>query len=377
MQRFLLIAVAALLLAASLYWDHGRKRPAVVSGLLEADEIRVGSRVGGRVREVRVEEGSTVSVGDVLVVLEPFDLEERRAEAEALVASRRAEHQRLLAGFRTEELAQAEARRAQREADLDRLLAGPREEELGAARARLELARAEVELAQQEYERARSLHAEAIESEENVDRRSTKLKVAQATLEARAQELALLEQGTRTEDIARARAELAEADAAAELVANGYRAEDLARADAETRAAEAALAAIERRLSELTIRSPAAGAVEAINLRPGDLVAADAPVLSLLDPARLWVRAYVPENQLDLHLDQAVVITVDSYPGQRFRGRIGFIARHAEFTPRNVQTPEERSKQVFRIKVFLESGLDRLRPGMAADVWLEADAGGE
>jgi multidrug resistance efflux pump len=90
-----------------------------------------------------------------------------------------------------------------------------------------------------------------------------------------------------------------------------------------------------------------------------------------MDSSRLWVRAYVPENQLDLAIDQPVWVTVDSYPDDRFRGHISFIARKAEFTPSNVQTPEERSKQVFRIHVTLDEGLDRLRPGMSADVWLE------
>ena len=106
-------------------------------------------------------------------------------------------------------------------------------------------------------------------------------------------------------------------------------------------------------------------------MEPGDLVSPNAPVLSIMDTAELWVRAYVPENELGISIGQPVAVTVDSFPGEPFRGRIAFIARRAEFTPNNVQTPEERSKQVFRIKVTLEQGLDRLRPGMAADVWLD------
>ena len=86
-----------------------------------------------------------------------------------------------------------------------------------------------------------------------------------------------------------------------------------------------------------------------------------------------WVRAYVPENHLNLKLGQAVRVTVDSFPGRTFAGRIAFVARQAEFTPGNVQTPEDRSQQVFRIKVNLIEGLDVLRPGLAADVWLESE----
>jgi HlyD family secretion protein len=85
----------------------------------------------------------------------------------------------------------------------------------------------------------------------------------------------------------------------------------------------------------------------------------------------LWVRAYVPQGRLTVQLDQLVEVAVDAYPGRTFRGRIGFIAGEAEFTPRNVQTPEERIEQVFRIKVYLEEGVEILRAGMAADVILE------
>jgi multidrug resistance efflux pump len=136
------------------------------------------------------------------------------------------------------------------------------------------------------------------------------------------------------------------------------------------RAAEAARDAVQRQLAELQIVAPIAGTVESVELRPGDLVPANATALTMLDTSQLWVRAYVPENRLDLQLGQNLDITVDSYPNRTFRGKLTYIARQAEFTPGNVQTPEDRSQQVFRIKVTLQEGHDLLRPGMAADVWL-------
>jgi hypothetical protein len=93
-------------------------------------------------------------------------------------------------------------------------------------------------------------------------------------------------------------------------------------------------------------------------------------VLSILDVSHLWVRAYVPENRLSFRLNDEVRVVADNF-STAFRGRISFLASQAEFTPNNVQTPEERSKQVFRIKVTLVDGLDQLRPGMPADVLLE------
>ncbi len=365
--------VVAVVLAVLLVLGREREGPLVVSGFLEADEIRVGSRVGGRVASVQVEEGARVTKGQLLVELEPFDLAERRAEAEAELAARRAEHARLAAGFRSEEIGQARARVRQLEARLEKLVKGPREQEIEAGRAELVLAEAELELAHLELERAQSLRAERIASEDTFDRAQRAQKVGLATVEVRRQELHLLEEGSRAEDVEIARAELDEAREALRLVESGYRAEDVAQAEAALRAAEAARAAIDRRIDELAVRAPQDGIVEAIDLRPGDLVPADAPVLALVDPARLWVRAYVPENRLALELGQEVEVGVDSFPGERFRARVGFIARQAEFTPRNVQTPEERSKQVFRIEVYLEEGLERLRPGMNADVWLEEE----
>jgi multidrug resistance efflux pump len=134
---------------------------------------------------------------------------------------------------------------------------------------------------------------------------------------------------------------------------------------------EATLQTIEKQISELKIISPADGVVEAVNLEPGDLVGSNAPVISILDLNHLWVRCYVPENHLDIRIDQRVKVTIDSYPDRSFEGVISFVSRQAEFVPRNVQTPEERSKQVFRVKVRLQNEERLLRPGMAADVWLD------
>jgi multidrug efflux pump subunit AcrA (membrane-fusion protein) len=90
-----------------------------------------------------------------------------------------------------------------------------------------------------------------------------------------------------------------------------------------------------------------------------------------MDKGKLWVRAYVPADRFALQANQQVRVTVDSFKGREFRGAVTYLARQAEFTPNNVQTPEDRSQQVFRIKVTLTEGLDELRPGMTADVWLE------
>lgn len=278
MPKIAAFIVMAVVLIALLFLSQQKSGPLVVSGIVEADEIRVGSRVGGRVLKVLVEEGTAVCAGATLVELEPFDLLERKAEAQQLLA--------------------------------------------------------------------------------------------QAAVDVRSEEHALLQEGSRIEDIARAEAQLEEAEQELKMRQHGYRTEEIAEAKARRDAFDAAVRAIERQISELRISAPSESVVEAIELQPGDLLSANAPAVALVDRRRMWVRAYVPENHLNLTPHQAVNVRIDSFPGRIFKGEIVFVARQAEFTPANVQTPEERSKQVFRIKVQLTDDLDVLRPGMAADVIL-------
>lgn len=373
LRNALLFFVAITALVGLLLFSQWESGPLRVSGFIEADDIRVGSRVGGRVERVEIVEGQRVEVGDVLLLLEPFDLLQQREAAEAELAERLAEYQRLQAGFRPEEVAEAKARVDRAAALLKKLVNGPRPAEIRAARKDVEEAGARLELAEVEYKRVETLRAQGATTAEALDRAASEYKSASAVLEARQAELDLLEEGTRVEEIEEARAQLAEAEEAWKLRRNGFRREDIEKAKAAVDAARARLQALEERIEELTVRAPVDAVVEAVDLEPGDLVGANVPAISLLDYDRLWVRAYVPEDALDIETGQKVTVTVDSYPGEQFAAHVSFVARQAEFTPRNVQTPEERSKQVFRIKVILDEGLDRLRPGMAADVWFEED----
>ena len=357
-------------LGLALFYSQRVSEPLKVSGLIEAEEIRVGSRVGGRVHQVSAVEGRQVQTGDVLLELEPFDLLERRAEIEKTLEARRAEYDRIAAGFRVEDVAQAKARRDQLAARLAKLEHGPRPQEIAVGEALRELAEAESQLAQLQHDRTKSLLERNATTREEMDRVSSELKKSRAQLHVRREELSQLKEGSRQEDIADAKAQLDEADQAWKLRVQGSRAEEIAQAKASMESSQAALRTIDRQIEELTVKAPTDGVIEAIELHPGDLVGANAPVISIMDTRSLWIRAYVPENRLRRQVGQKVQVSVDSFPGQRFAGHLSFVARQAEFTPSNIQTPEERSKQVFRIKVVLDEGLDQLRPGMSADVWL-------
>jgi len=323
-KRWLILPLGFVVLLAALRWSQTRREPFRVSGFLEADEIRVGSRVGGRVAKVSVDEGSVVAGGDVLVELEPYDLLERRAEQAA--------------------------RGQMLEAHLAELRAGPRSQEIEAARARRDAAKASLSLAELDETRTRSLVAEAISSREALDRATAVLAAARADVRASEEALGLLEEGTRKETIAAAEAEL--------------------------EAARAAQRALERAIEELTVHAPAASGahrytVEACELEPGDVVTANAPLVSLRDTSELRVRAYVPQDRLTFTAGAPAWVTLDAFPGRRFRGHVDFVAPSAEFTPNNVQTPEERSDVVVRVRVSLEEGQELLRPGVSADVWFE------
>ena len=372
MRLIVPLAVLVTALCVALFASRQRGGPSTVSGFVESDQIRVGSRVGGRILAVHVEEGTRVVRGTPMIEFEHFDLDARRADAAALREQADARLALVRAGSREEEIAAAGAERARLAADLAKLEKGPREQEIATQRARVKLDEALLELAKAEDARVEDLFQRKVASASDRDNALARLRAAEADLEVRQQELALLLEGTRKEDLDSARAGLTAADARLALVRAGSRKEEIAQADAAAQAATAALAAIDAQLAELRVLAPIDGIVEAIDVRPGDMAAPNQPILALADPTRLWVRTYVPENRLDLAPDQPLDVIVDSFPGRVFHGRVGFVARHAEFTPGNIQTPEERSKQVFRIKILLQDGSDLLRAGMIADVQLPA-----
>lgn len=381
-QRILLIVLVALSLSGLLAWSQWQSPEPKVSGVIEADEIRLGSRVGGRVKEVLVQEGQGVQRGQPLVRLEEFDLRERLAEAQAAVQQRQAEYDKMVAGFRPEEIAQAEAELRRLEAKVKRMERPPRDEEVKAAQAEVRLANAQREQAEQNRRRLTEVarrQAGAV-SQDELDRAEENVKVARAMVEVREQELLILLMGAREEERLEAKAERDAAHAAWELAKNGYREEEIAQVKAALEAAKAAVCAIQVQRDELVIHSSVDGVVEALELQPGDLVAPNAPVLSLMDTGNLWVRAYVPQRRRDIQVGAKLPVAVDAFPGRRFNGVVTFVSRQAEFTPSNVQTYEDRAEQVFRIRVTLAQAGDRLvrlYPGMTADVYLGAAPDGK
>jgi HlyD family secretion protein len=367
--RIALIVIALLALAGWFaYRQWTQRRPFEWSGTVEARTIAVGSRVGGRVKEVLVVEGAQVDAGQALVVLESGDWSAQQALARAQLAQARAQCDKLEHGARPEEIDEALARAKAAEAALAKARTGARKEAVAAAAARVRAAESALERAQIDRDRAEALFAKQAITQENRDHAALAFQETRARLEGERQQLAELENGSRPEDIQQAEAELARATAIAKALQTGSRAEDIAAARAQVDAAAARVEQIGVAIAELTVRSPAPARIEALDLRPGDIIAANATAAVLLEDAQLFVRIYVPETQLGhIAIGQRLPITVDSFPGVEFEGIVEYINDVGEFSPRNLQTADERANQVFATRVTVApDARSRLRAGMAA-----------
>ncbi|HEY7914177.1 MAG TPA: efflux RND transporter periplasmic adaptor subunit [Blastocatellia bacterium] len=372
-KTILIVALIAVAAAAAAAWRYlsGQDAPdrLVLSGTIEADEIHVGSKVGGRIAAVLVKEGQMVKQGEALVRFESYDLDARRADALAAVAQAEANLEKTEKWFRPEEVAEARASAEAAWMAYELARNGPRDQEVDAARAEMAAASADLDVARATLARVEQLVKTGVQSRQDYDNAKSAFDRAAARQEAARQRLDLLLAGTRSEEIARAERQYKQAAARRELVERGARREDIETAKAQLERARAGLQQIDTQMTELEIRAPSDCYVEVLQVRPGDLITPNASVATLVELSRLWVRVYVPEPELGhIQLGKEVSVTVDTFGDTAFSGSVEQIAAQGEFTPRNVQTREERTHQVFGVRVRLKDGDRKLRAGMAADV---------
>lgn len=319
------VLVLTALGAGAWWYFHSRQQPADqglgASGTVEATEAQLGFQVPGRIVALDAREGDRVRAGQVLARLDPDESEARRAQTAA----------------------QVEAARAQ----LAELLAGSRKEEIGQARAAFAAARDREADARRDLERNDMLFRGGAVSREVLDKSRTAVQVAAAQRAQAGEQLKLVEAGPARERIDAARAQLAQA--------------------------EAALRASDAALSNLTLTAPFDGVVTVRHREPGEIVGAGAPVVTVMDPADRWVRIYIQEDRLGaVRVGAPAAIRSDTYPGKSYPGQVSFIASEAEFTPKSVQTTEERVRLVYEVKVRITGDPEhQLKPGLPADVSLE------
>ena len=315
----LLAALAALPAACSR--NGARAGDLVLSGNIEVTDAQLGFKMPGRVAERLVSEGQRVAAGQLIARLDDSE--------------------------QTQELALRRAELAAAQAVLAELEAGSRPQEIAAVEATLRSVEAERERVRLDCARQQELFKHDAISSRDLETAQAQLKVAEARAVEAGERLKLVREGPRVETINQARARVEQG--------------------------RAALALAETHFENTKLTSPLAGVVLSHNIEPGEFVAAGTPIVTVADTAHLWVRAYISQTDLGrIQHGQKVAVRTDTFPDKTYDGTIGFIAAEAEFTPKTVQTPKERVKLVFRLKVDLVNANDELKPGMPADVLIPA-----
>ena len=372
-KRIILAIVAPILILAAIlaYVLTHRSTPLAYSGTIETREVEIGSKIGGRVLAVSVEEGDQVPANAPLVTFDAPELQAQLAQAQATVLQAEADYNRLQRGNRPQEIAQADATLHENKALLDEAQNGPRPQDIAQAQADYAAAKANAVDAASTYDRMQPLAAKDIISKQQFDSYTAQRNNTAQLAESAHQRLAVLQAGTRTEDIQAARDRYQQSLAADQLAHAGFRQQDITAGKGRLAQAQARVAELNASLREARLLSPADATVETVSVRPGDLVPANQIVLTLLEPSQLWVKVYVPETDLSrIHVGQSANVTVDSL-NRHFTGRIQEINSSAEFLPRNVQTRDDREHEVFGVKVHIDNPGNILKSGMSATVTLQ------
>ncbi|MBI3894309.1 MAG: HlyD family efflux transporter periplasmic adaptor subunit [Acidobacteria bacterium] len=343
-----------------------------VSGNIEVTEAEVSFKIPGRVVERLVSEGEIVKAEQTVARLDDSELTREVALRQAEVQAAQAALAELEAGSRPEEIAQAEAAAQGARARLEELQAGSRTEEIAAAEAALEQAKAEAVRWQAEYERNQRLHEEGVISTQQLEAVRANFETSRAAQKQAEEQGKLVREGPRSEQVEQARAAWREVNERYAMIKAGPRKETIDQARARLEQAQQALAVAQTRLSYATLASPLAGVVLSENVEPGEYVAAGTPVVTVGNLSNVWLRAYINETDLGrVKVGQSVRVTTDTDPNKAYQGTVSFLSSQAEFTPRNVQTQQERVKLVYRVKIDIPNPQMELKPGMPADAEIQ------
>ncbi len=385
--------------------------PLEASGFIEAKEVSVVSEVGGRVDQVLADESDTVTAGQIVVVLDDGLLQADRLEAQAAVTVANASLDNLLAGATEEEIAVAQTVIDEAEASLvgmqntsyqSWVIANdPQDVALQIAATEYEVAQLDQQMQQihnsldnlrYEYDDITINHEPGdpvdVSRQDNllmeIERVSAQLAVVTAQYNGAVRKLELLNQQYEQPlaHLAEARSaysQVAVAEARVELAKAQYDVvvadpvpPEISIAEAQIQLAGANVALVDARINQLTLIAPVDGVITTRAIAEGETASPGVSLLTIADLETLKLVVYIPETQIGrVRLSAPVEITVDSYPGEAFEGTIVNIGREAEFTPRNVQTEEERVNLVFAVEIRIDNEGGELKPGMPADVVIE------
>jgi HlyD family secretion protein len=418
MRRRIVLAIVlvVVVVAAAVAWWYFRGRstattgPLSASGTIEAEEVSITAELGGRVQRLLADEGDEVAQEAVVVELGTALLAAQTKQAEAALAVAQAQLAQVRAGAREEDVRAAQANRDQAVAGREgarkawenavALRDNPQELNL-----KIEAAQTQLEVAKHQQVQAQSaLFAAQVQrdhyfhgsngsdqekaryaaAEQQVAAADAGLQVAMTAVDQAQRNLdnlivqrdnpitldAQVDAAQAQYEISKAAADAAQARLDA-LVAGATK-EQIAVAEAQVSQAQAALEALQVQLGKLTLRSPIAGLVTSRSIHVGEVAAPGATLLTIANLDSVKLTVYIPEDRIGLvKVGQKVEVSVDSFPGETFVGEVTFIASHAEFTPKNVQTKEGRVSTVFAVKVQIPNLEHKLKPGMPADATIK------
>lgn len=335
-KRVILIIVLLSVVGAGVWLGAkynlwGKSQDNAYSGTIETTVVPVQPEQGGKLTEVLVQEGQSVKLGDVLA-----RLDDRAAKIS---------------------LENAKGQLQQAQAKLNDLLGGARSEEIRRLRAILaQTQAAETGLAQNlQFEEKtladlNQLYTAGAASKKDVDAEQNKLNSLNAQHDG-------------------AKAQVEAAQASLDQALDGFTEPAIQAQKSAVDIAEQGVKAAELALEKMVIKSPMNGQVLYRHVEPGQVVNPGARVVTLSNPEELWIKVYVPETEVNsVKMGGKATVSVDAYPGRTFKGVVTFISDQAEFTPKDIQTREERTKTVYAVKVKLTEGKDVLKAGMPADV---------
>jgi len=323
-----IVLLVAVVVGASVYYfvnqnNHKSDTVLKVSGNIEAHESSVGFKVQGRLVELLIEEGQLVKAGDLIAKIDQTDYLQQVQIDEANVKNREAELKLSLSGSRIQEKKSAE------QAVVD--------------------AQAALELSKADFKRYQALYEKDEVSAQVRDSYSASLKRAKATYERTKENL--------------------------DMVNEGVRKEQIAINEATVHTARQALGLAKIHLDYTSLFAPMSGVALVRHAEIGEIMASGTPVVTIADLDHLWLRGYVSETDIGkIKLGQPVDIKSDTFPGKSYKGKVSFISSQAEFTPKSVETHKERVTLVYRVKIDLDNSTHELKPGMPADAYIETIA---
>jgi HlyD family secretion protein len=373
------LAGLALSAAACGGWGGPKNGNIVLSGNIELTQVDIAFKIPGKIVELPIEEGVPVSKGAILARLDTLQTERQRERdvaavrsADSLLGQQQSaiEYQR---STLEADLALRQANVRQAEARLAELLAGSRSQEIEQARAAVQAATTDHELARKDWERAETLFQTEDISKLQHDQSRARLDATAAALKQAEQRASLVVEGPRKENIDGARAQVDQAYAAVKLAEAARlelrrREQELETRHAEAARARAQVGITDAILQDAVVASPINGVVLVKSVENGEVIGAGTTLATVGEMDRPWLRGYIPEQDLGrVKLGAKAKVTTDSFPGKVYWGRVSFIASEAEFTPKQIQTPEERVKLVYRIKIDIENPQHELKLNMPAD----------